>query len=65
MRRVRLRPKCRRKGRVKIAFDARYFKDVLARVSGPITLRTKNAQSPGVVKQNGTLHVLMPMHVEW
>ncbi|MFO7774130.1 MAG: DNA polymerase III subunit beta [Dehalococcoidia bacterium] len=53
------------KGRVKIAFDARYFKDVLARASGPITLRTKNAQSPGVVKQNGTVHVLMPMHVEW
>ena len=53
------------RGKVKIAFDARYLKDLLARTSGPMTLRTKNAQSPGVVKQNGTLHVLMPMNVEW
>jgi DNA polymerase III subunit beta len=53
------------KGKAKIAFDVNYVKDILARTSGQITLRTKDAQSPGVVKQNGTVHVLMPMHVEW
>jgi len=53
------------KGKVKIAFDARYLKDLLARVSGPMVLRTTTAQSPGVVKQNGTIHVVMPMFVEW
>jgi len=53
------------KGKAKIGFDAAYLKDLLARTSGPMILRTKNAQSPGVVKQNGTLHVIMPMHVGW
>lgn len=52
-------------GKAKMAFDGNYIKDVLARTSGPVTLRTKNAQSPGVVKQNGTIHVIMPMNVEW
>ena len=53
------------KGKVKIAFEANYLKDLLTRTSGPITLRTRDAQSPGVVKQNGTIHVLMPMSVQW
>ena len=53
------------KGKVKIAFDTNYLKDLLAHTSGAITLRTREAQSPGVVKQNGTIHVLMPMSVQW
>ena len=53
------------KGKATIAFNMAYLKDVLANTTSPIILRTTNAQSPGVVRQNGTIHVLMPMHVEW
>ena len=53
------------KGKTQIAFNIKYLKDLLARTNGPFTLRTTNAQSPGVVKHKGTIHVLMPMHVEW
>ena len=53
------------KGKAKIAFDIRYLRDILARTNGQTILRTRNAQSPGVVKQNGTIHVIMPMFVEW
>ena len=53
------------KGKAKIAFDANFLEALLARTSGQITLRTTNAQSPGVVKQNGTIHVLMPLCVVW
>jgi DNA polymerase-3 subunit beta len=52
------------KGKAKIAFNMLFLKDVLAKVSGNVTLRTKDAQSPGVVRQNGTIHVIMPMFVE-
>jgi DNA polymerase-3 subunit beta len=52
------------KGKAMIAFDIRFLKDVLTKVTGPVTLRTKGAQSPGVVKQNGTIHVIMPIFVE-
>jgi DNA polymerase-3 subunit beta len=53
------------KGKVKIAFKAHFLKDVLAQTTGAFILRTKDAQSPGVVRQNGTIHLLMPMAVEW
>jgi len=53
------------KGKAKIAFDANYLKDLLSRAGSELTLRTTNAQSPGVVKQNGTVHVVMPLFVEW
>ncbi len=53
------------KGKAKIAFDANYLKDLLNKAGAELTLRTKNAQSPGVVKQNGTVHVVMPLFVEW
>jgi DNA polymerase III sliding clamp (beta) subunit (PCNA family) len=53
------------KGKVKIAFDAHFLKDLLTQISGAIILRIANAQSPGVVKQNGTIHVLMPLFVQW
>jgi len=52
------------KGKAAIAFNIRFLKDVLANTSDKITLRITNAQSPGVVKQNGTIHVIMPMFVE-
>jgi len=53
------------KGKVKIAFDANFLKDLLSKAGTELTLRTKDAQSPGVVKQNGTVHVVMPLFVEW
>lgn len=53
------------KGKAKIGFDADYLKDLLTRLDGQFTLRTTSPQSPGVVKQNGTTHVLMPMAVQW
>jgi len=53
------------KGKAKIAFDMHYLRDVLAKASEQLILRLRDAQTPGVVKQNGTIHVLMPMFVEW
>jgi DNA polymerase III sliding clamp (beta) subunit (PCNA family) len=53
------------KGKTKIAFNMAYLKNLLANTTGSITLRTTNAQSPGVVRQNGTIHVMMPMFVQW
>jgi len=53
------------KGKVKIAFKGKQLKDLLARVDGQFTLRTTTSQSPGVVKNNGTIHVLMPLNIEW
>jgi DNA polymerase III subunit beta len=53
------------RGKVKIAFNVNYLKSILARTSGPITLRTTSAQAPGVVKHKGTIHVIMPMFVQW
>ena len=52
------------KGKATVAFNMAYLKDVLANTTSPIILRTTNAQSPGVVRQNGTIHVMMPMFVE-
>ena len=53
------------RGKIRAAFDISYLKDLLAKTSGPITLRTTIAQSPGVVKHKGTIHVIMQMFVQW
>jgi len=53
------------KGKARIAFDMRYLRDTIAKSSEQFILRLRDAQTPGVVKQNGTIHVLMPMFVEW
>jgi len=53
------------KGRAKIAFNYPYVKDILGKAGDTLTMRIKNAQTPGVVRQNGTIHVLMPMSVQW
>jgi len=53
------------KGKAKIAFDIRYVRDLLAKASEQFILRIRDAQTPGVVKQNGTIHVIMPMFVQW
>ena len=53
------------KGKAQIAFNIRYMRDLLSKASDQFVLRLRDAQTPGVVKQNGTIHVVMPMHVQW
>jgi len=53
------------KGKAKTTFNARFLKDLLRKTDSPLKLRISSPQSPGVVRQNGTIHVLMPMFVEW
>ena len=53
------------KGKAKIAFHIHYLRDVVDKASEQFKIRLKDAQTPGVVKQNGTIHVLMPMFVQW
>jgi DNA polymerase III sliding clamp (beta) subunit (PCNA family) len=53
------------KGKAQIAFNLPYLRDIIQKVDSKVTLRTKSPSEPGVVKQNGTTHVLMPMFVQW
>ena len=53
------------KGRGKIAFNGKFLSDILSRSGEMVELRITNPQSPGVVRQNGTIHVLMPMFNQW
>jgi DNA polymerase-3 subunit beta len=53
------------KGKGKIAFQMNYIKESLARLDGRISLRITDPNTPGVVKQGRTIHVLMPMFVQW
>jgi len=53
------------RGKAQIAFNLPYLRDLLQKVDSKVTLRTKSPSEPGVVKQNGTTHVLMPMFVQW
>lgn len=52
-------------GKVKIAFNVGYLTALLNQLHDQITLKTKGPSSPGVVAQNGTTHVIMPMFVQW
>ena len=50
------------KGKVKIAFDARYIRDILNNLpQGEVVMRTTAPGSPALFRANGTTHVLMPM----
>ncbi|MBI2917002.1 MAG: DNA polymerase III subunit beta [Chloroflexi bacterium] len=53
----------------KIAFNSRYLMELLSVVrEGQVALETTTPSSPGVVRpvgQNGYLHVIMPMFVQW
>jgi len=53
------------KGKCQIAFSHRYLKEILSKIDGRMSLRFTNPSTPGVVKQGRTIHVLMPMFVEW
>lgn len=53
------------RGKAQIAFNLPYLRDVIQKLDSKVTLRTKSPSEPGVVKQNGTTHVLMPMFVQW
>lgn len=47
-------------GKVNIAFDIRFLRDIVARMSGQVTMRTTTAGGPAVIRQDGTIHLLMP-----
>ncbi len=51
-------------GKVNIAFNIRYLKEIVARMSGQMTMRTTTATGPAVIKQDGTTHLLMPLAVK-
>jgi len=53
------------RGKVKIAFNPKYLGDLLARSGEEMVLRTTSSSTPGVVRNNGTTHVIMPMFVQW
>ena len=53
------------KGKAMIAFNARFLRDLLQKTDSPVKLRISSPKSPGVVRQNGTIHVIMPLFVEW
>jgi DNA polymerase III sliding clamp (beta) subunit (PCNA family) len=53
------------RGKAQIAFNLPYLRDIIQKVDSKVTLRTKSPSEPGVVKQNGTTHVLMPMFMQW
>ncbi len=53
------------KGKAKIAFNLRYLDELLAKLDGEVTMRTKSPSDPAVVKHNGATHVMMPMFVNW
>lgn len=52
-------------GKIKAAFHYKYLMDILNRVGEKFTIRTTTPSAPGVVKANGTTHVVMPMTVQW
>jgi len=53
-------------GRIKSAFPGPMLVDLLNRVGDIFTLRKEiSPTSPGVVRNNGTVHVLMPNNVTW
>lgn|GEM_PF-1911612 len=52
-------------GKIKAAFHYKYLMDILNRVGERFTIRTTTPSAPGVVKANGTTHVVMPMDVQW
>ncbi len=53
------------KGAIKVGADIGYLQDMVRRLDGDITLRSKDATSPILAKQGATTHVLMPRQVQW
>jgi DNA polymerase III subunit beta len=53
------------KGKGKIAFNHTYLKEMVARLEGKISLRITDPATPGLIKDGKTIHVLMPMFVQW
>ena len=53
-------------GRCKIAFNTKYLKDVLNRVEGTVKAKANiKGGSPVLIKYKDTIHVIMPMFVQW
>lgn len=54
------------KSKLKIAFNPRFLKDLVTRVSETsVVLRVSDGKSPAVVKSAGVQHVIMPLFVQW
>jgi len=52
-------------GKAKIAFNGSHLTDMCNQSPKTMELRLTTPSSPGVVKNNGNTHVLMPMTVQW
>ena len=52
------------RGQVKVCYAGNYLLDLLSRLTGEITLYSRTS-SPGMVVQNGTTHLVMPLYVKW
>lgn len=52
-------------GKAKIAFNGSHLMDMCNQSPKTMELRLTTPSSPGVVKNNGNTHVLMPMFVQW
>ena len=53
-------------GSIKKAFNYKYLLDTLTRMPDLLTMASQPSPgSPVVLKNNGSTHVIMPMHVEW
>ncbi len=53
------------RGQSKIAFSGSYFLDMIQRTGDVVELKTTGPGKAGAIKNNGTIHVLMPHFVEW
>lgn len=53
------------KGNAQIAFNARNLLDIIRLMGKETMLQSSTPGNPGMFKYNGTIHVLMPMFVQW
>lgn len=53
------------KGNTQIAFGACKLLDITKRLGKETVLQSSKPSNPGVFKYNGTVHVIMPMSVNW
>jgi len=53
------------KGVIKAGFNSKYLKDLLTVAPDQMVIRMAKGDSPAVLRNNGSTHVLMPMSVKW
>ncbi len=53
-------------GKCKVAVNVKYIKDVLNRIKGAVKASTNmSGSAPVLIKHKDTIHVIMPMFVQW